>query len=100
LEKSWNRFGSIINNSVRVRRAKNTGQKRGNMRIKLLQGKYFFGDCGSSNWRESGEEFEAKIKKENEFGIENKTAEVKTPFMQHSIKLYNNEFQKEFMIVK
>jgi len=69
-------------------------------KIKLLQGKHFYGDCGSSNWRKAGEELEAKISKKNEFGIESETAEVKTPFMQHSIKLYNNEFQKEFIILR
>lgn len=68
-------------------------------RIRLTNGKHFYGDCGSSNFREAGEEFDAIISESEEYGIKEIFAEVKTPFMQHSIKLVNNEFQEDFEII-
>jgi hypothetical protein len=67
--------------------------------IKLTHGKHFFGDCGSSNWREAGEVFDAEMKEIEEYGIKSIIATVRTPSMQHSIDLYNNEFGQEFAII-
>jgi hypothetical protein len=98
LKLKWKKLKSY-NTSSESGGRKIPDKKEDNMRIKLLQGKHFYGDCGSSNWREAGEIFEAKIDKVNECGIESETAEIRTSFMQHSIKLYNNDFQKEFIII-
>ena len=67
--------------------------------IKLNQGKHFFGDCGSSNWQDAGEVFDAEIKEIEECGIKSIIATIRTSFMQHSIDLYNNEFGQEFTII-
>lgn len=69
-------------------------------KIRLINGKHFHGNCGSSNWREAGEEFEATITEKETHGIKEILAEVKTSFMQESIILRNNEFQTEFEIIK
>jgi hypothetical protein len=69
-------------------------------KIRLTNGKHFHGNCGSSNWREAGEEFEAIITEEETHGIKEVLAEVRTPFMQESIILRNNEFQTEFEMIK
>lgn len=68
-------------------------------KIKLNYGKHFYGECGSSNFREAGEIFDAEIKEREVYGITSIVALIQTPFMQHPVELVNDKFRQEFTII-